>query len=241
MMDARKFASAIFLLLLFPTLSSAQVLFGVAVSAGTLGIGPQGAVSVTRYSNVQGGFNFFNYTDNFTKDGIDYRGTLKLRSVDLTYDQYFPHTGGLHVSAGALIYNGLSANATASVPPGQTFSLGNTTYFSGASNAVSGTGTVSFRKAAPMILIGFGNLLPRSHRHFGLSFEAGVVFQGSPAAILNLTGTACVISATAGCLDTSNPIVQANVQSEQNKLNRDLHPFSYYPVIQLAFSYKFSR
>lgn len=149
---------------------------------------------------------------------------------------------GFHVSPGALIYNGNAGNATASVPAGQTFSLGSTTYYSGQTTPVNGTGTIGFNKAAPMVLLGFGNLLPRSSRHFGVSLEAGVVFQGSPGAKLNLAGSACVISATAGCLNAAtDPTVQANIQSEQNKLNNDLNPFKYYPVISLGISYKISR
>lgn len=219
-----------------------QTSYGVGLTAGSLGAGIQGAVSVTRYSNVRGGFNDFSYSDTFTKDGITYNGTLKLRSAQLTYDQYFPHMSGFHISPGALIYNGNAGNATASVPAAQTFSLGSTTYYSGQTTPVNGNGTIGFNKAAPMVLLGFGNLLPRSSRHFGVSLEAGVVFEGSPGAKLNLAGSACVISATAGCLNAAtDPTVQANVQSEQNKLNNDLNPFKYYPVISLGISYKISR
>jgi hypothetical protein len=37
----------------------------------------------------------------------------------------------------------------------------------------------------------------------------------------------------------SSPTVQANVQAEQTKLNNDLAPFKYYPVVRLTFGYKF--
>ena len=222
--------------------SFGQTLFGVGVTAGSLGAGAQGAVSVTKHSNIRGGFNLFSFSDHFTKDGVPYSGTLKLRSAQLTYDQYIPHLGGFHISPGALIYDGNSGNAAANVPAGQTFTLGGVTYYSGAANPAVGTGTISFQKAAPMVLFGFGNLLPRSRRRFGVSLEAGVVFQGSPNAKLNLGGTSCLINATAGCVNTAtDPGVQANVQSEQTKLNNTLKPFKYYPVISLGFSYKFSK
>jgi hypothetical protein len=220
------------------SLLQAQGSFGIGVTAGTLGAGVQAAVSVAKYSNIRGGFNDFSYSDTFNKDGINYDSTLKLRSVQATWDQYFPHLGGFHVSPGALLYNGNAGNGGASVPAGQSFSLGSTTYYSGAGNPINGTGAISFRKAAPMVLLGFGNILPRSSRHFGISFEAGVVFEGSPNAKLNLAGTACA-TATGGCVNAAtDPGVQANVQSEQTKLNNDLNPFKYYPVISLGFSYK---
>ncbi len=225
-----------------PSASFAQGSFGIGVTASTLGAGIQAAASVTKYSNIRGGFNAFNYTDSFTKDGINYSGTLKLRSGQVTWDQYFPHLGGFHISPGALIYNGNQGNATANVPAGQTFSLGSTTYYSSSANPVNGTGAITFRKAAPMVLIGFGNLVPRSSRHIGVSLEAGVVFEGSPNAKLSLAGSSCLVSATAGCVNAAtDPTVQANLLSEQTKLNNDLGPFKYYPIVSLGISYKFGK
>ena len=223
---------------LVPSLSFGQTLFGVGLSASSLGLGVQGAVSVTNKSDVRGGFNAFDYTDNFTKDGIDYSGTLRFRSAEVMYDQFI--VSGFHVSPGLLIYNGNQGSANASVPASQAFSLGGTTYYSGATNPVSGNGTVTFNKVAPMILLGFGNLLPRGQRHFGLSFDVGVVFQGAPSAKLNLGGTTCLTSQQSVCVSTaSDPVVQSGVQAEQTKLNGDLNPFKFYPVVLLTFSYKF--
>ena len=95
--------------------------FGLGVSASSLGAGIQAATSVTHNSNVRVGFNGFNYTDNFSKDGIGYNAKLRFRSVQATFDQYVK--GGFHISPGVLIYNGNSASANAAVPPGQSFSL----------------------------------------------------------------------------------------------------------------------
>jgi hypothetical protein len=212
--------------------------FGIGVSASTLGIGIQAATAVTHKSNIRAGFNIFDYNDSFSKDGVNYNGTLNLRSAQVTYDQYI--VGGFHISPGVLIYDGNKGSATATVNAGQSFSPGNTTYFSGQTNPVAGAGSIKFNKAAPMILLGVGNILPHGKKHFGVSFEAGVVFQGSPKAVLNLSGNACGINAVTGCLNAAtDPTVQANVQSEQTKINNSLDPFKYYPIISLTFSYKF--
>ena len=184
------------------------------------------------------GFNGFSYTHNgYENDGITYDGKLTLRSAEILFDQYLG--GGFHISPEFLFYNGNKVDATGRVPGGGRFTLNDVAYVGDAANPVNGTGKLSFRKASPMILMGFGNLLPRSNRHFSVSFEFGVVFQGSPNAALNLNGKACT-SAGQNCLDVATTsTIQANVRAEQDKINKDLVAFKYYPVISLGFGWKF--
>jgi hypothetical protein len=211
---------------------------GLGVKASTLGIGIEAATAVTARSNVRGGFNFFNYDRTFDDDGIDYAGTLNLRSVQVTYDQYI--IGGFHISPGFLLHNGNKGAATASVGAGKTFTLGSVTYFSNSTDPVKGAATVDFRNVAPMVLFGFGNLLPRSDRRFGVNFDAGVAFQGSPNLKLNLTGTACVTGPATNCANAAtDPTVQSNIRNQEIKLNDDAKAFKYYPVVSLGVSWKF--
>ena len=99
---------------------------------------------------------------------------------------------------------------------------------------------MTLRKTAPLILFGFGNPIPRSGRHLGFNVEAGVVFQGSPTTKLNLTGTACLVNSTIGCMNAAaSPIVQNSIQAEQAKLNSDLNAFQYFPVLSAGVSWKF--
>ena len=203
----------------------------------TLGVGAEAATSLTRSLNLRGGFNLFSYNRGFTHDGITYKGQLNLRSGELHVDWY-PFGHGFHLSPGLLIYNGNGATANASVPGNSTFTLGGTTYTSDPTNPIAGKGKLDFVKAAPTVLFGFGNLVPRSS-HFSVNFETGVVFQGSPRTTLNLTGNACD-STGANCVNAAtDPTVQANVLSEQTKVNNKLSPFKYYPVISIGFGYRF--
>jgi hypothetical protein len=224
---------------LLPLSCSAQTLpkFGFAVGVSTLGAGIQAATAVTQRSNVRFGFNYFKYSASFDKDGVAYNGTLKLQSGELLYDQYI--AGGFHVSSGVMFYDGNKGTATASVSGGQSFRLGGATYYSDSTNPVGGTGTIAARKTAPEILLGFGNLLPRSGRHFTANFEFGVVFQGSPKATLNLNGSTCATPGKSCQNISANPTIQSDIQSEQTKINKDLSVFKYYPVIRLTFGYKF--
>ncbi|HUI54918.1 MAG TPA: hypothetical protein VLY04_08095 [Bryobacteraceae bacterium] len=212
--------------------------FGLAVGAGTLGATIQAATAVTRRSNVRFAFNDFSYNATFNKDGVAYNGSLNLRSAEILYDQYL--AGPIHISPGVMIYDGNKASGNASVPAGSKFSLGDVDYYSQAGNPLTGTGAISARKVSPMVLIGFGNLLPRSKRHFSLNFDLGVVFQGSPSATLGLAGGACTPTPAANCQNAAtSSSVQANVQSEQTKINNSASVFKYYPVITLTFGYKF--
>jgi hypothetical protein len=211
---------------------------GIQATAGTLGAGIQAATAVTRRSNVRFGFNYFNYSASTSKDNIVFKGSLRMESAEALYDQYIG--AGFHISPGVAIYDDNQATGKASIPGGQSFTLNGVGYYSAAASPVTGTASVTSRKVAPEILFGFGNLLPRSARHFTLNFEMGVMFQGTPNAKLNLTGSTCAISATAGCLPIGiDSLVQSNIQGEQTKINNALWPFRYWPVVRVGFGYKF--
>ncbi len=215
---------------------------GVGVRLSSLGIGGEVAVPLTQRSNLRGGFNAFGYSRGFSKDGISYAASLSFRSVEAHYDWYpFPGiAGGLHLSPGLMVYNGNKVTATASVPGGQTFTLGGTQYTSEAADPITGSAKLDFNKVAPTILVGLGNLVPRHRRRFGVNFEVGVAFSGSPQFTMNLKGTACDATTGLICLNAAtDPTIQSSVAAEQRKVNGDVSAFKVYPVISLGFSYKF--
>jgi hypothetical protein len=211
---------------------------GIAASIGSLGVGGQVATAVARKVNVRGGFNYFSYSlSGTTNDNIAYNGKLRLESAEALVDYYV--AGPFHISGGALLYNGFQGTGTIVEPAGHSFTLNSVTYYSSPTDPTNGTGTLIPRKAAPVALIGFGNLLPRNKHHFTANFDLGVAFQGSPNAKLNLMGSVCSAPNT-GCAPISvQPTVQANILAEQNKVNNDLAPFKFYPVLRLTFGYKF--
>ena len=211
--------------------------FGVGVKASLLGGGVEGAVRVSQRSNVRAGFNVFSYSRGFNKDGVAYNGQLSFKTFEAHYD-IFPFAGRFHVSPGVLIYAATPITATALVPGNQTFTLGGQQYYSDPAAPVNGKGNIKFNQAAPMATIGFGNLVSRKETsHFSVPVEFGVAFQGSPKATLALSGNACNAF---GCRDAAtDPTVQANVVSEQNKLNNSMRFFKVYPIISVGFGYKF--
>jgi hypothetical protein len=212
--------------------------FGIAVSAGTLGAGIEAATAVARHTNIRGGFNYFSYSLSGTdsNNNLTYSGKIRPESGEILVDQYL--AGPFHVSGGALIYDGFQASGTVHEPGGTSFTLNSVTYYSSPSDPVTGTGTIGVRKVAPELLFGFGNLLPRSARHFTAIVEFGVAFQGSPTTTLNLLGSTCITPTTGCAAISSSPTVQANVMAEQNKISNTLKPFQFYPIIRIGFGYK---
>ena len=91
-------------------------------------------------------------------------------------------------------------------PPagGQSFSLGGATFTSDATNPLGGAGKLDFPKVAPMFLVGWGNLVPRSHRHISVNAEVGVVYQGQPRVSLALSGNACDANNNCGNVNSSS-------------------------------------
>src|SRR5712692_6445909 len=197
--------------------SEGRIPIGVGVKVSTLVIGGEVGVAVSHRSNVRFGFNAFSYGHTFDKDGVTYKGTLDLRSAQATYDLFLLRW--FHVSPGVLVYNGNKVSANVSVPGGQTSTLSNTNYVSDGADPIAGTGKLTVYKAAPMILFGIGNLVPRS-RHFSTSFEIGAAYQGPPRVTLNLSGSACDSTGLNCRSISSDPTIQSNIAAEQAKLNK---------------------
>lgn len=219
-----------------PVSESGNLAFGVKVS--TLGVGAEAAVRVTRRTNLRAGFNVLGYSRTFNKDGLPYSGHLNFKTFEAHCD-IFPWSRSFHVSPGVLVYATDPIKAAVNVPGRQSFTLGGVDFISDPSDPVSGTGKIDFNKAAPVISVGWGNLIPRKEsQRFSIPLEIGVAFQGSPKANLALAGSACDPTGI-NCRSVSDPSIQSNIVSEQNKLNNSMSLFKAYPLISVGFGYKF--
>ena len=217
--------------------SSPRGQVGVGVRLSLLGAGAEAAVSFARHFDVRGGFNYFSYGRDFTHDGVTYHGQLDLRSGEAHLD-WSPLGQWFHLSPGLLIYNGNKLSGKANVPGNTTFTLGGTTYLSDPADPIGGNGKVEFRKVSPTAMIGFGSLVPR-HKHFSVTSDLGVVFQGQARTTLGFTGSACAPDGSNCVNAATDPTVQANVLAEQVKINNKLSSFKYYPVLSFGFGYRF--
>jgi hypothetical protein len=206
----------------------------VGFRASTLGAGIEFATPVAGRINLRSGFNFFAFNDLFSIDGVNYDARLHLKSSQITLDWF---VGKFHVSPGFLyLKNGMSAPAF--VGPGQTFVLGTQTFLNSVDDPVSGSSSVIYpRTFAPLLLLGFGNLLPRGGERLSLPVEFGVAYSGAPQISVALNGTACT---TDGCVNFSqNADAQKFLKQEINILNEDLKHYPVFPIVSVGLAYRF--
>jgi hypothetical protein len=207
--------------------------YAVGFTGSTLGAGFQIATPIAGRINLRYGFNLVEFTDPFSIDGINYHAGIHLRSSQTTVDWFF---GSFHISPG-LLYLKNNMSAPVSVGPGQTFVLGTQTFLNSVDDPVVGSSSVTYpRTYSPLLLFGYGNVLPRSGRHLSLPVEAGVAFTGAPQINLNLNGTACV---TNGCVTFLQSTAQGSLKDELQILNDDLKHYSVFPIVSVGLAYRF--
>ena len=206
------------------------------LTASSLGAGAEVAIPVASTLNLRAGASYALLHYPFNVDGIDYTPGLKFTAARATVD-WFPHRGAFHISAGALYFRN-TIGGSADVVEGQTFSLGGTNYINSVDDPIHGTANIAYGKQiAPMVLLGFGNILPRSGRHLSMPFEFGGAYMQPPTLTLKLSGTACT---TDGCFNAAtDPQVQANLTKEVNTLQSDLRFLQVYPIVSLGLACRF--
>ena len=208
----------------------------IGFKANTLGAGFELATPVSRSFNLRTSINGFAFDDQFSIDGINYDARLHLKSSGTTLD-WFPGGHSFHVSPGILyVKNTLSAPAF--VHPGQTFVLGSQGFTNSVDDPVNGSASVIYpNKFSPMLMLGFGNIIPRSGRHLSVPFEFGVAYTGAPQINVTLDGTACT---SQGCVSfAGNAEAQEYVKQEVHILNEDLKKFPVFPIVSLGLAYHF--
>lgn len=210
--------------------------YALGVKMDTLGAGFEVATPIAHDFNLRGGADFFAYGYPFETSGVHYNAELDFRSGRMQLD-WFPWHNGFHVSPGILYFKN-SITAAATVPPGQPFQLNDQNFVNSVNDPVHGSAVVHVpHRVAPMLTIGFGNLLPRSGRHFSVPFEIGVAYVGTMKTSVQLSGTACT---TDGCVDmATDPETQNDLKQEVKDVNDTLSSFPVYPIISVGFAYRF--
>jgi hypothetical protein len=210
---------------------------GIAVTAGTGGIGLQLATELSDHFNLRASGSYFSYNLNLTTDGYQVNGRILTRNANLSLD-YFPFHNGFRISPGVTLDNGNAVHGTVLVPPGQSFDLGDGTYTSDPNMPVTGAVALSFgHKVAPSITVGWGNLVPR-RKHLSIPVELGFEYIGAPLVSFNLTGNVCDAQNNCGPFDT-DPTALADEQQQRNRINSDISPLRFFPIFSLGVGWSF--
>jgi hypothetical protein len=199
-------------LLLLPAVAQADGSLGVR--AGTVGLGLEFAYPISSSLGVRLIADGYKYSRKFTQDNIEYDGDVKLRTGSLLLD-LFPFANNFRISAGG-VYNG---NKILLTTPTESVTLGPNTY------TASLNGEVDFRKFAPYAGIGYGRPI---NSGLSVTFDLGVMFQGTPTATLNGT-----------CTGVNCATFQTDVKAQEASLNDKVKDFKYYPVATLGLAYTF--
>ena len=205
--------------------STARADTSIGLKAGTLGGGVELAHAFGETLGFRVSANGLNYSATESYEDIDYDAKLKLATGQLLLD-WFPFSNNFRISAGA-VYNGNKLTLNGVPSPGGTFTIDGVTYRTSEVSALNGT--VTFRKAAPYVGLGYGRPVGK-----GLVFTAdlGVLFQGAPQSTLTATCGAATSAST--CAQ-----IQNSVAAEQAQLNDDMKQYQYYPVVSIGLAYVF--
>lgn len=210
--------------------------WNLGLAASTLGAGFDLSTPLARHFDLRGGANFLSLGPTFDVDGLRYNSDIHLRSGRLSLD-WFPRRRNFRVT-GSIVYFNHNVTARTYVPAGAEFTLDDNKFTSGTDNPVHGDAGLNYsRHVAPMITLGFNNLLPGQHKHISIPIEFGAAFTGSPKINATLMGTACQQD---GCFSfAENDEAQQSLKNELKDINDTLSDIPVYPVLSIGFAYRF--
>src|SRR6516225_10166642 len=211
--------------------------FGLAFTTSTLGLGADVAFRIVQPVNLRVGFSTFKYGQDGIQDGVSYHGDLTMQSMRALVDLY-PFGHGFHVSPGLLFHNANHVTASAALPTGKVLSAGDESFIVDPQNPIVGSAKSRVHSVAPMLMVGFGSLLPKKS-HFAYSFDVGVVYQGSPTSTFKLAGGACDPTGQFCGNVADDASIQGQAQSARQDLNSAVSFMRFYPLFSVSVGYHF--
>lgn len=214
---------------------------GVDVHAGINGIGGDVALAVAPHFNVRLGGQFFGYSTSFQEEGANVNATLRLGGGRASLD-WFPFHNGFHVSPLLVFLNQTNVRATVIVPPGETISLDNGDYVSSQADPLHGSASIGVWKTSPGLMIGYGNIIPRSGKHFSFPVEVGFYYVGQPTLKVDFSGSACDPSQPQplGCQPVQDDAgFQHDLAAFIRRNNNNLSYASFFPIASFGVGYSF--
>ncbi|HVY64506.1 MAG TPA: hypothetical protein VHH11_06765 [Gammaproteobacteria bacterium] len=192
----------------------------VGIKLGALGLGVEYTRDLGERWAVRGGINGSQLGFDSQESGIDYKFDFVWDSLSVAVDLH-PLKSPFRLSAGILRdSNRLDAESR----PTSNITIGNTSYTPAQVGVL--TGRVDFKQTAPFLGVGWD--WSRKHRHFGMSFDLGVLDQGAPNVALKGSGTLL-----------GDPSFQQDIAREEAQLRDSLHDLDLLPYATLGFVFRF--
>lgn len=196
----------------------------IAAKAGALGLGIEYGYRITERIGVRAGLNGAEFGFDAEESGIDYDFDLVWDSLSVAVDVH-PFTGPFRVTAGVLRNdNRLEASSRSAGD----ITVGGTTYAPEEIGTVSAR--VDFDETAPFVGVGWD--WSRKNRRFGMSFDLGLLDQGSPRVSLGADGPLL-----------SDPMfadeIASDLAAEQAEFAEELEDLDLLPYLSVGFVIRF--
>lgn len=204
------------LLLAVPAAVTAQG-FGIAVRAGTLGVGPEVALGLTDAFVIRGGIGLMRFEPTATIDEIEFTLTLPEKWITIGADVYL---GGTFRIGGGMLFKPDDPTLVGDIVGGSV-QIGDVTYTS--TDVSQLTGTLDSKDRAPYVLIGFGR---HTSTGVGLFLDIGAAFIGEPVVSLAATGNSEIINSSE---------FQAELRKQETNIENDLGQYiKVWPILNIG-------
>lgn len=192
----------------------------IAVSAGTLGVGPEIGYRHNPLIGIRADAEFLGFSHDVNVDQIKYHGDARLRGYGATADLY-PFKNGFRVSAGVRINEDkIKIVAT----PQQSVTVGHTIYTPDQIGTINGN--IRANKVVPVFTLGYAHNL---HKGLTWSADGGVMLWGKPE-VYDISATGQL---------ANNPVFQSNLIQEEGKIENKVAGYRVYPVAKLSLGWAF--
>ncbi|MFP6901161.1 MAG: hypothetical protein VCA36_09465, partial [Opitutales bacterium] len=194
--------------------------FRLGPRISTSGVGFEIAKGFTPRIGARIGLNYLDYEYTDVVSDIDYNLDLRLQSLALLAD-WHPFKGMFRISTGAII-NGNRLNMLAELDRSSPEEINGVDY-----SLDSVRGSLKFNTLAPYLGLGWDTTFGDDDS-WGLTFDLGVIYCGSPKLQLSAIGP-----------DTSLANFSSDLEQERLDLENDLADFRFWPVVSAGFLYQF--
>jgi hypothetical protein len=197
----------------------------IGVKGGTLGIGLEAGLDLNTYVGLRAGVNYIKFDFDSTISNIDYTFEPEFFNGSLLLDLH-PFDNAFRLTGGAYINNN-KVDVTGSYRGGMV--PDELQGFSSLIEQLEVAGSVEYNTFAPYV--GIGWTTNQSGPGWGVDFDLGVMFQGTP------TVSELSFNDPWGLGDTA--LGKRVLEQERKAIEDELDKYEYYPVASVAVTYKF--